>query len=218
MDKKTVLKKLKRGLVVSSQAPDASPLCTTEVLGAMAVAAAEAGAQGLRLNSPEVVAYVRRRVKVPIIGIYKDYGYDVYITPTFSHAAKIAKAGADIVAVDATFRRKGLKEFIARIHGELGVLVAADVSKAEEGDWAFECGADLAGSTLSGYVGGKEPPKGPDIKLVAALARLGAGPVMAEGRYSTPEQVLKAFKAGAHCVCVGTAITRPDVLTKAFLP
>jgi len=217
MDKKA-LNKLKGGLVVSSQAPDESPLCTPAVLGAMAVAAAGAGAQGLRLNSPAVVAWVRRRTKAPIIGIYKDYGYEVYITPTFAHAAKIARAGADIIAVDATFRRKDLKEFIDRIHGELGVFVAADVSNAEEGEWAYECGADMAGSTLSGYVGVKKPPTGPDLKLVAALARLKAGPVMAEGRYATPEQVKRALKAGAHCVCVGTAITRPDVLTKAFLP
>ena len=218
MDKKTILNKLKNGLVVSSQAPEDSPLCATEVLGAMAVASAEAGAQGLRLNSPAVIAYVRRRVKVPIIGLYKDFSYEIYITPTFRHAARIAKAGADIIAVDATLRRKDLKEFIARIHGELGTLVAADVSNAKEGERAFECGADMAGSTLSGYVGVKKPPEGPDIELVAALASLGGGPVIAEGRYSTPEQVRKAFKAGAHCVCVGTAITRPDVLTKAFLP
>lgn len=218
MDKKTILRKLRGGLIVSSQAPDNSPLCSTGVLGAMAVASSEAGARGLRLNSPAVIAYVRRRVKVPIIGLYKDYGYEVYITPTFPHAAKIAKAGADIIAVDATFRRKDLKEFIARLHGELGTLVAADVSNAAEGERAFECGADMAGSTLSGYVGVRKPPEGPDIMLVSALVKLGAGPVMAEGRYSTPEQVRKAFKAGAHCVCVGTAITRPDVLTKAFLP
>jgi putative N-acetylmannosamine-6-phosphate epimerase len=214
MDKK--LKVLKGGLIVSSQAPDECALCRPPVLAAMALAAAQSGAAGLRLNGAQTVRLTRKETDKPIIGLFKDYGYKTYITPTFAHAKKIADAGADIIALDATLRREDLAEVIKRIHEELGKLVCADLSSIKEGERAAKFGADLLASTLSGYTGGK-PQKGPDFKLVAALSKLGL-PVMAEGRYSKRSEVLRALKLGAHCVCVGTAITRPDVFTKNFLP
>ena len=39
-------------------------------------------------------------------------------------------------------------------------------------------------------------------------------PVIAEGRYSTPDDVAAAFDAGAFAVVVGTAITDPTALTR----
>jgi len=216
MEKSVIFGKLKGGLIVSSQAPDESPLCTPAVLSAMAIAALGSGAAGIRLNSPQVIRAARKGTGAPIIGLYKDFSQKAYITPTFAHAKKIAAAGADIVAIDATSHRENLKDFIRRIHEELGMLVDADVSTSEEGELAAEAGADMLASTLSGYMGGPVPA-GPDFPLVGSLARLGL-PVMAEGRYASREDVMRALSLGAHCVCVGTAITRPDVLTKAFLP
>jgi N-acylglucosamine-6-phosphate 2-epimerase len=40
--------------------------------------------------------------------------------------------------------------------------------------------------------------------------------VIAQGRYSTPQQVADAFAAGAFAVAVGTAITDPLELTRRF--
>ena len=42
-------------------------------------------------------------------------------------------------------------------------------------------------------------------------------PVIAEGRYSTAQQVRAALAAGAWAVVVGTAITRPQVITRTLL-
>ena len=42
-------------------------------------------------------------------------------------------------------------------------------------------------------------------------------PIIAEGRYWHPEQVAKAFAAGAHAVVVGTAITATGWLVGQFL-
>ncbi|MFP6901213.1 MAG: hypothetical protein VCA36_09735, partial [Opitutales bacterium] len=74
-------------------------------------------------------------------------------------------------------------------------------------------------TTLSGYVGesvGKSI--GPDLDLVERLSNHFGGsiPVVAEGRISTPEQAVEALCRGAHAVVVGTAITRPQVVTQAF--
>jgi N-acylglucosamine-6-phosphate 2-epimerase len=72
--------------------------------------------------------------------------------------------------------------------------------------------------TLSGYTPAQTSslPDGPDVALVAALAGAGLR-VIGEGRYSTHEQVRKAFDAGAWSVVVGTAITDPIEITKRLV-
>lgn len=78
-------------------------------------------------------------------------------------------------------------------------------------------GADLVGTTLAGYTSARAKGAGPDLELVAALARELAGtPVVAEGRIHTPEQAAAALAAGAHAVVVGTAITHPTSITRWF--
>jgi N-acylglucosamine-6-phosphate 2-epimerase len=42
-------------------------------------------------------------------------------------------------------------------------------------------------------------------------------PVVLEGRIWEPEQVNKAFELGAHCVVIGSAITRPQLITRRFV-
>jgi N-acylglucosamine-6-phosphate 2-epimerase len=51
---------------------------------------------------------------------------------------------------------------------------------------------------------------------VARLAAVLDCPVLAEGRYGSPEAVRAAFDAGAFAVVVGTAITDPLALTRRF--
>ena len=40
---------------------------------------------------------------------------------------------------------------------------------------------------------------------------------MAEGRYWERDQVKRAFDMGAHNVVVGTAVTRPHLITKRLI-
>ena len=42
-------------------------------------------------------------------------------------------------------------------------------------------------------------------------------PVILEGRIWEPQEVTKAFELGAHCVVIGSAITRPQLITKRFV-
>ena len=90
----------------------------------------------------------------------------------------------------------------------------ADCSDEAEGRAALAAGADIVGSTLSGYVGGSEPVE-PDIDLVRRLRRL-TPHVIAEGRIRAPDQAAAALRAGAFCVVVGSAITRPEHVTGWF--
>ena len=217
------LDRLARGLIVSCQARAGHPLHDTRVIAALAQAAVAGGAAGLRINGAEDIRAVREVVRVPIIGIRKVWTTDVpvYITPSFADAAAVAAAGADIIALDATSRPRAggerIETLIPRIRTELGRPVMADVATFEEGERAAALGADLVATTLSGYTGPGRTPEGPDLEMVRRLARALTVPVIAEGRYSRPEQVLEAFRAGAFAVVVGRAITDAFSITKSFV-
>jgi len=217
---------LRGGLVVSCQAPAGSPLRHPEHMAAMARAAELAGAVAIRADGPAFVAAIRAAVKLPIIGIDKRPDIDpvAYITPCLASVTALVAAGADLVAVDGTARPRSAgaaatpAELIAQVraaHPDLPVM--ADVAELAEGVSAAAAGADIVATTLSGYTGPPPPPAGPDLVLVEALVASQPRPVIAEGRYATPEEVRAAFAAGAHAVVVGTAITDTLALARRFV-
>jgi N-acylglucosamine-6-phosphate 2-epimerase len=216
------LEAIRGGLVVSCQAPRDSPLAHTAHLLALARAAAAGGASGIRAEGVETVAAVKRELELPVIGLRKRPvpGSDVYITPELEDATAIAAAGPDIVAVDATSRprpdRRDTESFVRELTRELDVPVLADVDSVEAGVAARAAGAAAVATTLSGYTDSAAAPDGPDIDLVARLVAELDCPVIAEGRYATPEDVRRAVEAGAFAVVVGTAITDPLTLTRRF--
>lgn len=211
-------------LVVSCQARADNPLHGPLHMAAMARAAEAGGARGIRANGAEDVAAIRAATALPIIGIYKlwDDRFPVYITPDFGSAARIAGAGAGIIAIDATPRlRNGepVERLIARIRGELGREVFADIATLDEGRAAHSHGATYVATTLSGYTEetASRRGEGPDLELLSALVAAIPAPVVAEGRFDTPELVAEAFRRGAHAVVVGTAITNPREITRRFV-
>jgi N-acylglucosamine-6-phosphate 2-epimerase len=216
-----ILTTLRGGLIVSCQALPGSPLRDARMIAALARCAERGGAVGVRIDGPDDVAAVRRAVAVPIVGIYKISGGPVYITPTFEEARQVARAGADIVAVQATRERDDtphpLAPLIARAHQELSVPVMADVSTLDEGLQAADAGADLLATTMSGYTPQSPTLEGPDLTLIHELAGRLAIPVVAEGRIATPEDARAALHAGAWAVVVGRAITMPEAITERFV-
>jgi N-acylglucosamine-6-phosphate 2-epimerase len=216
------LETMRGGLVVSVQAPPGSPLASPETMSAIARAAELGGAAGIRAEGPADVRAINRAVSVPVIGLLKRDvpGSPVRITPDVRDARVVADAGADVVAVDATLRPRSngmtTGDFIAALVGELEAPVLADVDSLEAGVAARDAGADAVATTLSGYTGDGPPPEGPDLELVERLVRELDCPVLAEGRYATPDDVHAALEAGAFAVVVGTAITDPVTLTRRF--
>ncbi len=217
------LARLAGGLIVSCQARPDNPLHGPTFMAAMAMAAAGGGAVGLRMNGPEDIRAARALTDLPIIGIFKRRypNAPVEITPTFTEAAEIAAAGATIVALDATGRLRPdgstVAALIARIHGELGLPVLADVAGVPDGAAAASAGADAVATTLSGYIDPPVPPPDePDLTLVAALAERLRVPIIAEGRVKSPAQARAALDCGAYAVVVGTAITNPREITRSF--
>ena len=210
-------------LIVSCQALEGEPLHGAEIMARVAMAATQGGAAAIRANSPVDIAAIRAAVTLPIIGLYKQDipDYPVYITPTLAHAQAVAEAGADIVAIDATARSRPepgtLTDFIARIHATTGRPVLADISNLAEAEAAAAAGADMISTTMSGYTDESPRQRGPDLALVAEVARRVAVPVLAEGRYRTAQQAVQALQNGAVAVVVGGAITRPQEITRLFV-
>jgi putative N-acetylmannosamine-6-phosphate epimerase len=218
LDRAPFLASLSGQLIVSCQPVPGGPFDSTVMVVAFAVAAAETGAAGLRIEGAERVAAVSRAVRIPIIGIVKRDlpAFPVRITPLLSDVEDLAEAGAAIIAVDATARPRpaSLAVALERIRA-VGCLSMADAASLEEAKTAWALGADLCGSTLSGYMGGPEPTA-PDLTLVRAMAAAGLRTV-AEGNIRTPAQAAEALAAGAFAVTVGSAITRPEHVTRWFL-
>ncbi|MCP8938271.1 N-acetylmannosamine-6-phosphate 2-epimerase [Alsobacter sp. SYSU M60028] len=213
----------KGALVVSCQARADNPLHGPVFMAAMARAAEQGGAGAIRANGPADIAAIRAVTGLPIVGILKHWrdGIPVYITPDFASASAVAAAGADIVAVDATPRERGgetLETLVRRIRDELRKPVFADVSTLEEGVAADAMGVDYIATTLAGYTDETASPRsaGPDFMLVEALARRCRAPVVAEGRFDTPDLAAEALARGAHAVVVGTMITNPREITRRF--
>lgn len=214
----------KGALVVSCQARADNPLHGPVLMAAMARAAEQGGARGIRANGSDDIAAIRAVTKLPIIGIAKvwDNRFPVYITPAFAQAEQIARAGADIIGLDATARpRDGepVERLIGRARSELGREVFADIATLEEGRAAHAAGATYIATTLSGYTEetASRKTEGPDLELLSALVAELSCPIVAEGRFDTPELVAEAFRRGAHAVVVGTAITNPREITRKFV-
>ena len=81
---------------------------------------------------------------------------------------------------------------------------------------AADIGADAISTTLSGYTSYSPQLEGPDVDLVARLAKDLTVPVFAEGRINTPADIGKVMEAGAYAPIVGSAITRPQLITAKF--
>ncbi len=232
MKQNNVLEKLAKGIIVSVQAEQGEPLYAPECILALAQSALNGGAVGLRLANPENVRLLKEhQPQVPVIGITKpphlprDPENHVYITPTLWAAESMIQAGADVVAMDATLRPRPMGESLKEIVGLCRerfqkALLMADIATFEEGIHAEALGFDIIGTTLSGYTTNtldRKKNDEPDFELLEALVNKLKTPVILEGRIWYAHQVTQAFELGAYAVVVGSAITRPQLITKRFV-
>ncbi|MGV3467296.1 MAG: N-acetylmannosamine-6-phosphate 2-epimerase [Heyndrickxia sp.] len=214
--------RIKKGLIVSCQALEDEPLHGSEVMAKMAKAAAMGGAIGIRANGVEDITAIKQVVNLPIIGLIKRNYPDseVYITPTLKEVNELLSVGVDIIALDATKRVRpngeSFEELVKHIQNN-GVRVMADISTLEEGRLAESLNVDCVSTTLSGYTAYSTKKYGPDFKLLKETTRELKIPVIAEGQIHMPEQVTEALKIGAHAVVVGSAITRPQLITEMYV-
>lgn len=195
------------------------PLDFSTHIVALARSVVLGGASGLRIQGETNIAAVRSTTDLPIIGLIKVSrpGTEVYITPTVGDIQAAVAAGADIIAFDATLRpRPDTVQALCAATRQAGRLSMADISTAEEGARAMAAGADIVSTTMAGYTQHSRGSREPDFRLMSELAALGV-PFAAEGRIWTGEDARRCLDLGAAFVVVGSAITRPDTITRRFI-
>lgn len=214
------MRRLPKGIIISCQLEPADPVQDISFVVNMARAAEFAGAVAIRTNDAKHVRAIKHSVHVPVIGLVKDRSYEAFITPTFDHANSVIEAGADFVALDCTRRERPvpldrLFEQIRLNFPTIGII--ADIADEIDAEMIASLKPDYIATTLSGYTTYTEDLLLPNISLVGKLCARFEIPVIAEGGYSTVEQVQLAFQMGAHAVVIGTAITRPWLVVKKFV-
>lgn len=223
---KEIVKKCLGELIVSCQAYEDTPLYGADNMKRMAASAMLGGAKAVRCCWGQDIRAVRELSDdLIIIGINKVFPEDgsmngIFITPTFEAAQEVIEAGADIVALDTRFTEGRTKEDLLSLlteireaYPETGIM--ADCSTYEECIFCEESGmVDILSTTLSGLVHEME---GPDIELLKKLKANCKLPVNAEGRIWELKDIDAVVKAGADMITIGTAITRPHLITERFI-
>jgi N-acylglucosamine-6-phosphate 2-epimerase len=206
---------LERGLIVSCQAEEGSAFYQMDCMVKFALDAVKGGAVALRVRGSEDISSIKKDISTPVIGLTKsEYpNGDVYITPTYDDGSRLFDSGADYIAMDAT-GRNGYNA-IYRLSQE-SIPVIGDVSDIKQVKVAIDCGCRMITTALSGYT--SECPltgEQPDYQLLKELVyNFPNIPILAEGRYWEKQQIEKALDIGAYGVVVGSAITRPMLITR----
>ena len=226
MDKKELYEYLRGELIVSCQALPGEPLYREEggVMCLMAQAAKNAGVKAIRAQGIVDIKQIKEQTNLPVIGIIKKSypGYSTYITATMDEVDKLVEVGSDIIALDCTNRERGdgktPSEFVKEIKEKYpNIVLMADISNLEEAIEAEKAGVDFVGTTMNGYTPYTTVSKKFDPSLVKEIVKNVKIPVIAEGKIHEPKEAKAALEAGAHCMVVGGAITRPQEITSRFL-
>lgn len=221
-----IITDLQGKVIVSSQAMPNEPFYAEESMMAMMQSVINGGASALRVAGKRDVINATT-FGVPVIGLTKpeqlpeNWKSVVYITPGVKEVKELIEAGADIIAFDGTSRPRpdgsSVEDLINLIHFA-GRLAMADISTLEEGVNCSKLGADIISTTLAGYTDESgEAGDEPDFELLKNLVEAVEQPVFLEGRVWYPSDVKTAFELGAHSVVIGSAITRPHLITKRFV-
>lgn len=219
------LKRLNGPFVVSCQALEDEPLHSSEIMAKMAIAAEMGGADGIRANSVSDIQAIKQAVDLPVVGILKrDYDdSDVFITATKKELDELFTSSVDMIALDATSRKRPNGETLASLvayakQTRPDIELMADVSSVEEAVEAEKLGFDCVSTTLIGYTKETEGQSLFDdhFKRLKEMRKRLSIPVVAEGKLNTPELATSALLNGADFIVVGSAITRPQLITATF--
>ncbi len=218
-------------LIVSCQAVENEPLNDTKAITLMAKACIEGGAKSLRISQPahirSIMNYIKtHKLNVPVIAIYKKKypGCDVFITPTIKEVKEVLKFKPDVIAIDATLRKRpkeSLAEIVKFIRKNYPKqIIMADCSNKDDVLNADKLGFDIVGTTLRGCT---KETKGlnnyqNNFEFIKWCTKHIKAKLILEGGIWDPELARKALKTtNIHAIVVGSAITRPLEITKKYL-
>lgn len=226
----SIVEKLLHGVIVSVQAFEDSPLYGADHMKIMAQCAALGHASGFRACWPQDIRAVRSITDLPIVGINKKFKGgnpldEIFITPDFASACEVIEAGCDVLGIDCTIRPSrgfdALYILLKQIKEQYPTIaIMADLATVEEGIRVANTGlVDIISSTLCGYTRqslGAER-NGPDLSIIKSLKASIDLPINGEGRIWELKDLEEVLHAGADMVTIGTAITRPQLITERFV-
>ncbi len=210
--------------IVSCQALPNEPLHSPFIMGRLAKAALEGGAQGIRANSIVDITEIKKEVDLPIIGIIKqDYSdSSIFITATMSEVDALVKTNIEIIATDATFRVRPNGQTLDQFYSEVRAKypnqkLMADCSTFEEMRYADELGFDYISTTLFGYTESSTENAFVDYDKLIEETKSIKGKLVAEGQIATPQMAQEIAKLNLfEVIVIGSAITRPQLITRGF--
>ncbi len=215
-----------KGLVVSCQALKDEPLYGGNTIPKMALAAKQGGAVGIRANTVRDINAIHRITEgsLPIIGLIKKVYCDspVYITPTLKEVKALIRSECDVIALDATRRKRPcgvtLQTLVGYIREHSEKAIMADCATYEDAMEADALGFDYISTTMRSYT---EDTAGfiiPDPEFCARLLDdVKHATVVAEGGINSFAALRSVLDAGIDHVIIGAAITRPQVITRVFV-
>lgn len=221
-----MLKEIEKKLVASCQALEGEPLHSSFIMSKMALAAKMGGALGIRANSKEDILAIKEEVDLPVVGIVKrDYDDSpIFITATKKEVDELAESGCEMIAIDATNRKRPndekLSDLIAYTKEKYPHLeLMADIATIEDAVEAEHLGFDCVSTTLYGYTAETDGHKlyDNDFEFLKSVVEAVTLPVIAEGNVATPEMAAKVLEYGAYSVVVGGSISRPQQITSRFV-
>ena len=189
----------------------------------LAKAAVAGGACGIRALYYDV-DLIKGEVNVPVIGLVKkDYeDSEIYITPTKAEIDLVLATKADCIALDATLRARPngetLEELVAYARQKApNVELMADIATVEDAKNAERLGFDYISTTLRGYTAETKNAVLPDVDFVAEVLKVTKNTkVVAEGGIYETGELAKISALNPYAVVIGSAITRPMLITKRF--
>lgn len=220
------MKKLNKGLIVSCQALKGEPMYGGDSIKKFAYAAFLAGANGIRANTIKDINGIYRKINgaLPIIGIIKkDYkDSEVYITSTLKEVKKLIRSKCDVIALDATLRKRPndekLEDLVKFIKTHSNKLIMADCATEEEILNAENLGFDYVSTTLRSYTSETKGIKIPDLEFIKNIKyKLTKSILIVEGGIDSPSTLKSVLDLGIEYVVIGGAITRPLQITKRYL-
>lgn len=215
---------IKPGLIVSCQSEGKDPFNNPRSLALFAKAAEMGGAVAIRSEGIKKTRRIMNSISIPVIGLVKGLFEDGYVRITRSEkeVADLINIGIKIIAIDATTRPacgfNSGPDFIRYIKKKYNILVMADVSCLNDAILSEQVGADFVSTTLSGYTpdtSSKDQNK-PDFDLVSRVVEYLNIPVFGEGRINSAMDVKRMKDLGVYGVVIGSAITRPRIITQRF--
>lgn len=218
------VKSLLNKLIVSTQAYEDTPLYGASNMQIMAQSALLGGADAIRACWSEDIKKIRELGDFIIIGIHKidvsDINSEIFITPTYQFAKEIIEAGADIIAIDARILPSRGKDELLNLlktikdnHPDIPIM--ADISNIEEAKFVSDTKlVDIIATTL---VGLDEDLKEPNVEIIKEIKAYTDIPVNAEGNIWESDHLISVINAKADMVTIGSAISRPHLITNRFV-